>query len=286
LPVPGRSAAAVVATPDCAGPGCWAGAPSALFADGELWLAYRLRRPEGLGRGGLNVLARSVDGERFETVLTLDRRQFGAASLERPALVVTPPGTWRLYVSCATPGSKHWRIDLLEAGSPEGLADAEPRTVFPGDDRFGVKDPVLRFDGGSWHGWICCHPLDVPGHEDRMLTRYATSADGAEWEWAGDAMSGRAGTWDARGARLTAVLLDHSPPLAYYDGRATSEENFSERTGIARGTGHGAFAAVGDEPIACVRYVESVTLPDGRRRLFYEAPCADGSHELRTELAV
>ncbi|WP_289032471.1 hypothetical protein, partial [uncultured Arsenicicoccus sp.] len=37
----------------------------------------------------------------------LDRESFGAASLERPALVRLDDG-WRLYFSCATPGSKHW----------------------------------------------------------------------------------------------------------------------------------------------------------------------------------
>jgi hypothetical protein len=65
-------------------------------------------------------------------------------SMERPALVVTPEGRWRLYVCCATPSSKHWWIDVLEAGEPEGLAGAEARTVFAGDDRVGVKDPVIR----------------------------------------------------------------------------------------------------------------------------------------------
>jgi hypothetical protein len=57
-------------------------------------------------------------------VAVLDKDRFGAESLERPALALTRDGRWRLYVSCATPGGKHWRIDLLEAGAPDGLARA------------------------------------------------------------------------------------------------------------------------------------------------------------------
>jgi hypothetical protein len=73
-------------------------------------------------------------------IVTLDKDRFGAESLERPALVRLDHG-WRLYVSCATPGSKHWRIDALDAPTPEALADAGARTVFPGDEHTGVRTP-------------------------------------------------------------------------------------------------------------------------------------------------
>src|SRR3712207_8177691 len=50
-------------------------------------------------------------------------RSFGEAeSLERPALVRDPLAGWRLYVSCATPGTKHWRGDLVEADTGIGRA--------------------------------------------------------------------------------------------------------------------------------------------------------------------
>ena len=89
------------------GPGYWAGGPSAaLDGDGTFWLAYRLRRPFGAGRGYANVVARSGDGVEFETVTELGREEFGCESLERPALVAARDGTWRLYVSCATPGDR------------------------------------------------------------------------------------------------------------------------------------------------------------------------------------
>ena len=102
----------VVVEPEQAGPGSWAGAPSAVAADGAVFLAYRLRRPVGQGRGYANVVARSEDGEHFSTVAVLHRDAFGGDSLERPCLVRTPDRRWRLYVSVATP----WQQAL--AGRP------------------------------------------------------------------------------------------------------------------------------------------------------------------------
>lgn len=260
------------------GDGNWAGAPSAaLDGNGGIVVAYRLRTNEQ--RGGNVVVARTADGERLEIVAVLEKARFGAESLERPAIVRTDTG-WRLYVCAATPGSKHWWIDALDASTPEGLAAADTRTVWPGDERTGVKDPVVRHAADGRHAWICCHPLDEPGEEDRMSTAYASSPDGLDWEWHGTVLTGRPGCWDARGARLTAVLPDGR---ATYDGRATKEENFSERTGIAVPAASPTLAA-GGEPVADVRYLDVLALPNGGHRLYYEAPLPDGSHELRTEL--
>jgi hypothetical protein len=195
--------------------------------------------------------------------------------------VRTDDGRWRLYVCCATPGTKHWWIGLLEADDPSGFEGADVRRAFPGDERTGVKDPLVRRAGNGWEAWICCHPLDVEDEEDRMTTAYATSSDGVAWDVHGTALAGRPGVWDARGARLTTVLPDGR---AAYDGRATKEENWFERTGLARRTGGGALEAVGDEPVADVRYLEALPLPGGGYRIWYEARLPDESHELHTEL--
>ena len=182
--------APVVVAPEHPGPGAWAGAPSALRVGSDIYLAYRLRRPVGQGRGFANVVARSADGVRFSTLATVGKDRLGAESLERPALVRTAGGTWRLYVSVATPGTKHWRVVLLESSTPEGLATASPRTVMPGSDRLAVKDPVIVRHDGQWHAWASCHPLDDPEATDRMTTEYATSADGVDWTWHGTALAG------------------------------------------------------------------------------------------------
>jgi hypothetical protein len=263
----------------------------------EIFLAYRLRRPIGQGRGYANVVARSTDGVAFSTVAEVGKARFGAASLERPALVVTSEGRWRLYVSVATPGSKHWRVDLLEAEDPAGLADAPARTVLPGDDRTGVKDPVILHDGTTWHLWASCHPLESDEHADRMSTWYATSPDGIEWTWSGMVLAGRPGCWDARGVRVSSVLMTDGGILAAYDGRATAEENWEERTGWAYGDrlASGQFgplvpsdddALSSPYPPGGLRYLNVVPLAGGGYRLYYEITRADGAHELRTELLV
>ena len=120
------------------------GGPCALRVGEDIYLAYRLRRPVGQGRGYANVVARSADGVRFTTVATIGKDALGAESLERPALVVTDDGRWRLYVSVATPGTKHWRVVLLEASTPEGLATAEPRHRDAGQRPAGREGPGHR----------------------------------------------------------------------------------------------------------------------------------------------
>jgi hypothetical protein len=281
FPVPGSARPVVCVPAPGTGTGFWAGSPgAALDPAGGIVLAYRVRlgtRPED---GAQTVVARSDDGETFTTVAVLDKSRFGAMSMERPSIVRTDEGLWRLYICCATPESKHWWIARLESDEPERLADADDRIVFPGDDRVAVKDPIVRATAGGWEAWICCHPLDEPDQEDRMTSAYATSADGVAWDWHGTVLAPRPGAWDARGARLTAVLPDGR---ASYDGRATKEENWFERTGLARRV-DGRFAQVGDGPVADARYLEVLPLPQGGYRIYYEAPLPDESHELRTEL--
>jgi hypothetical protein len=275
FPLPHGDAEVVVPAPGV-GPGHWAGAPSAQPDGRGGWvIAYRLRTPGE--RGAHVVVARSDDGVHVETVAALSRERFGAESLERPALVRLTDGGWRLYVSCATPGSKHWRIDALDAADPAGFADAETRTTMPGDELTGVKDPVIRRDADGWRAWVCCHPLDEPGEEDRMSTRLATSEDGLRWTWRATVLSGTPGSWDARGTRVTAVLPDGR---AAYDGRASAQDNTSERTGLAHPDGD-RLRADGSGPVADVRYLDVVPTHTGYR-LYYEAPLPDGSHDLRT----
>ncbi|WP_018653882.1 hypothetical protein [Actinomadura flavalba] len=284
-PDPDRSEVAVAPPLDAAG--FWAGAPSAVYADGVYHLAYRLRRPVGEGRGYAIVVARSADGVRFETVAVIEKDRMDTESLERPALERTDEGTWRLYLSCATWGTKHWRVEVLEAERPEDLATAPSTVVLPGSSDIGIKDPVIVRQDGKWHLWASAHPLADPVEADQMVTDYATSADGLAWTWQGTVLGGRAGHWDARGTRVSAVVPHEGRLYAYYDGRATAAENYEERTGLAVGEGFGVLDPVGDAPVAQsphggLRYLDAVRV-DGGWRLYYEVTRADGAHELRTE---
>lgn len=292
LPRPQEAAIAIAPPGD--GPGYWAGGPSAVVADDGVYLAYRLRRPIGLGRGYANAIAFSRDGVRFEPLIVIGKDEMDAESLERPELVQLPNGQWRLYISCATTGTKHWRVEVLEAAHPREF-DARRRAVMlPGDPtKRAVKDPVIMRAGGLWHMWATIHPLLDPGETDRMTTEYATSADGLDWTWQGTALAGRPGEWDARGTRVTTVRWEKEGVTAFYDGRATAAENYEERTGVSAGADPAALLATsppGAGPAAFsahgaggLRYLDIVDLPDGTHRLYYELTQADGSHALLTE---
>ncbi len=286
LSLPDLHDARVVVPAPGAGPGNWAGAASAVRAGDEIYLAYRVRRPLAEGRGVSTVVARSSDGVTFDVACEVYRDDFGAESFERPVLARTDLG-WRLYLSCATPASKHWWIEAVDAETVEQLATGRRAVAFPGDDRVAVKDPVILRGEDGWHAWICEHPLDVAGHEDRMSTSYWRSADGLAWTRERTVLAPREGEWDARGARVTDVLsLD--PLVVLYDGRERAEDNWFEATGVATGSLDGTLTADGQLPLrspfsdGAARYVSHVTMPDGSLRYYLELARQDGAHDLVT----
>ena len=222
-----------------AGPGNWAGAACAVLVDGVFWLTWRVRRPLTDGRGVAVVVARSDDGVRFEPVAEVPREAFGAESFERPVLVPLPEGGWRLYLSCATPDSKHWWVDSLTADTVEGLPTgvrqrgARRATATPA-----VKDPVVDRRRRRLARCGCAATRSTePGHEDRMTTRRLTSPDGL------DVDRPRRGARRPPGAVGRARRPGHAPcsprPAhgALRRARRTPTSNWYETTGVARWDG-------------------------------------------------
>jgi hypothetical protein len=289
LPLPRFDESRVVISAPGLGPGNWAFAATATRVDDIVYLAYRVRRPLAEGRGVSVVVARSRDGMIFEKVSEVFRDDFGAESFERPVVLRLPAGGWRLYLSCATPGSKHWWIEAVDAELPESFPTGRRTKALAGSMREAVKDPVVVVDQSGWHMWVCCHPLTKPGEEDRMTTKLAVSQDGLTWQWEGEVLSPTPGSWDARGTRVTAVLCEN-PLSVLYDGRATAEQNWYEVTGMARQL-NGHLVPDPTNPVArspygtrALRYTTAVRMQDGSTRFYFEAARPDGAHDLYTSV--
>ena len=196
VPAPGR------------GPGHWAGAPSAVVDGGDglarLPVASTGRRRSRRRRRGGPLRRRG--GVR-------DRGAGRARGVRRGIPRAAGPGAPPRRRLAPLPQLRDPRLQALVGRGPRRRHPSRPARAAgapwctPGSAAVGVKDPVVPVDDDGWWMWLCCHPLDVPGHEDRMTTRLFRSDDGLAWADLGEVLRGTPGTWDARGARVTAVAL-------------------------------------------------------------------------------
>ena len=236
---------------------------------------------------------RPPTGSHFEPVCEVYRDEFGAESFERPVVLRRPDGGWRLYLSCATPDSKHWWIEALDADRPEDLPDRPPhrraprrrhrRGQGPGDHRARrpLGDVALRAPADR------ARPR---GPDDHVVPHQRATA------WPGPvtapSSSRTPGTWDARGARVTTVL-SHDPLVVLYDGRADRRGQLA-RDHLGRPRRRDRRAArrprrarccappTPTEPCATPR---AVPQPDGSTRFYFELARPDGAHDLVTTLS-
>lgn len=296
--------------PPGSGPGYWVGAASVIYdqESKNFYLYYRLRRPRGEepDRGYECHIAQSKDGQNFSPIWQAEKRQFQSLSVERAALMKTSSGTYRLYISFVDTADGKWKIDCMEAASPDKFNPHERFCALDPDELglAGVKDPYIWTLGGKYYFFLSYAPIPQkmtpsgkPGlHKSGDVfatgltssnTGLATSEDGISFTYEGDVLSPGDG-WDAGAARLTSIL--HLPPfyLAFYDGAVSVEENYEEKTGVALSYDLRNFKRLSTErPLftsphsgGSLRYMTAVSVGE-ETYLYYEYARPDGSHEIR-----
>ena len=296
-----------ILSPPGKGDGHWVGAPSALYdADtSRFYLCYRVRRPRPV-RGGECFIAESDDGVTFRAIWAAKKQEFDSPSVERFSLTKTLAGKWLLYPSYVDPEDDRWRIDVVEANGPGGFDLSQRRKVFTADDVGveGVKDPWVMIVNGLYYMLISyAVALDLSrGDQARMhvtadiyntgltlsSTALAVSDDGRHYEWVGNVLAPRAGAWDAYAARLGCLVRTANGWMGYYDGAASTKENYEERTGLVQTWDLRKFYRLSDDGPRIVsphgsgslRYIDAVVFDD-EIYFYYEFCRPDGSHELR-----
>lgn len=296
-----------VIPPEGEGPGYWAGAPSVLYdvETARLYLYYRVRKPRPI-RGGMCYIAESGDGSSFRTIWAARKEDFDSPSVERFALTKTPQGKWLLYPAYVDGATNRWRIDVIEAPSPGEFDPAQRQPVFLSETLGlqGVKDPWVMRVNGLYVMLISYATTEAVSEADRErlhatadvyntgLTRsctgLATSGDGKTYTWQRDILLPRPGAWDAYAARLGCLIPTDYGWLGYYDGSASVEENYEERTGLVHTFDLKHVYRLSDQGPSLVsphgsgslRYLDAV-LFDDEIWFYYEYCRPDGSHELR-----
>lgn len=310
LPVFDPEQGTTVLTPERDEPGYWVGCASVLAEEGRYLLTYRQRRPRGdaaTERGWRCAVAVSTDGVDFQDIWSVEKGELGTPSMERFCLHRRGDGSYQLYISYVDPADNRWRIDVVEAASPDAFDVAARRPVFTaaGTGTEGVKDPrVVRTSDGRLamlisaaegtfsegereraHGTADIYNTGL----SRSVSALAVSTDdGATWEWQGIVLRPGDG-WDSWAARLNSVIETPEGFYGFYDGESDFTRNYEEKTGFVfskdlvsweRLTPDGP-AVVAPSGTGSVRYVDVV--PEGDvLRLYYEITRADGAHELRT----
>jgi hypothetical protein len=279
-----------VLEPGAPGPGNWAGAPSVLLdpSRGSTLLTYRRRRPRGgppPDRGYECRIAESRDGYTFTDIWSVTKDAFSSTSMERFCLHRDQDGRYLLYVSYEHPEDGRWRIEVLEADSPDGFDVRTARTVLTpaATGTAAVKDPYVVRVGRAYHMYVSTFLTD----DGPAPTALATSRDGVRFRWAGETLGVGAG-WDRYQARLTSIVRAGPAFVGFYDGAASPAEDTEERLGVAvssdlvhwrRLTEDGPWL-LSPHATGSLRYLDALDFGD-ELLLYYEYARPDGSHELR-----
>ncbi len=311
------------------GKGWWAGAPSAMFdqVTNHFYIVYRLRQPRDQGRGIECRIAVSDNGVSFTDIWALPKSTLGALSVERCSLIRGFDGKWKLYISYACPDDGRWRISLLEANEPDEFDVSKMIPLFTADSLGveGVKDPNVFLIGRMFYmlvSYATREPAIDPAQEGnkhatgdiyatgltRSRTGAAVSGDGRRFQWLGDVspraeftpslnsdgeIEGHADvSWDDYCRRTGALVpLESGGYLAFYDGSASVEENYEEKTGLAMtfdlknyySLSPDAPGIISPYGTGSLRYID--VLPVGHELFYYfEMAQPGGGHDLRVSV--
>ncbi len=306
IPFFGPEDGETVREPLGSGKGWWAGAPSCVYDEESerFYLYYRLRKPRELGRGVGCRIAMSEDGVNFEDIWSLGKEDIDSPSVERSSLFRAPDGGWRLYISYVDPRTNRWRIDVMQAEAPDAFDPDARKKMITADDigAEGVKDPAVYRIGPMYYMIVSYAPATAPDASEeekhgtadiyntgivKSHTGLATSGCGLNWHWQGDILSPPDEGWDSYCTRLGSIIYRAPLFIGFYDGSASVEENYEEKTGLCvsydlrnweRVTRASEFVS---SPYGCIRYVEAVPVGDDEVFYYYEWTREDGSHELR-----
>lgn len=292
------------------GEGYWIGAPGAIYDDEKekFYLYYRRRKPRGQGRGYECGISESTDGIRFNEIWIASKDLFGGVSVERSAIVKCLDDKYRLYIGYVDPEDNKWKIDMVEADSPENFDPSTRKLVVDPNvcGVEGVKDPYIFILGGVYYMMISYAPTPIVGSDGSFHatadvfntgktssnTGLALSTDAIEWKWVGDVMSPPSeNSWNAYATRVSCVL--YTPPIfsVFYDGGSSVGENYEEKTGLAITFDFMKYKHISEKsPILIspygsnsLRYMDAIKL-DNQVYYYYEYARADGSHELRVNV--
>jgi hypothetical protein len=297
----------IVREPVGAGNGYWAGAPGAFYdaADKAWYLTYRLRRPRGVepDRGGESRIARSTDLKDWQDIWSVNKKEYGSASIERSAIHRGADGLWRYFTSYVDPADGRWSTSISTSKDPAKFDSRSVKPIFTALPLGleGIKDPWIFPHNGIYYMFLSVAvPTAKTGAQSHSTldiyntgecisaTGLATSRDLDHWEWKGIIFRPDATGWDCYCRRINSVVPVKNGFAGYYDGSASHEENYEEKTALAFSPDLKSWKTLNPEGPAHVsphashslRYIDA-QLQGEKIFLFYEFARPDGAHDLR-----
>ncbi|MGA7538697.1 MAG: hypothetical protein WBW93_08010 [Steroidobacteraceae bacterium] len=299
----------LIMPPESPGSGTWTGCPGVLHEPHRFLMTYRQRRPRGdpaRERGWRCAVGASDDGIQFKDVWAVEKSELNTSSMERFCLLPRMHGGYQLYLSYVDPADNRWRIDVIEADTPEAfdVQRRKPVLTAASTGTEGVKDPYLMRVGPAVYLFASFASAETlsPGRRTQAHasadiyntgatthpTGLAIALEGRGFEWQGSVLGVGTG-WDRYQARLNSMAsLPGGAWVGFYDGSAGAHENYEERCGLAishdlrrwqRLTASAPWV-LSPHGSRSLRYLDAVPVGD-ELWLYFEYARADGAHELR-----